>query len=94
MRIKQKLILLPVAVFLLITGMVSVAWLGLDSITSLNQRTQQYEQQAMYLQMILRGANESILTDGTADSIRLARTGIEKFEENYYQKAPWLRSGP
>lgn len=80
MSIKDKLIYFPVITLLLLLTIVSVFWYGLHYLDHFTQHVRTYERQSMYLEMMLRGANETLLTEGTPTSVNIARQGIDGFD--------------
>lgn len=80
MSIKDKLIYFPIITLLLLLGIVSVFWYGLHYLDHFNGHVRNYERQSMYLEMMLRGANETLLTEGTPASVNIALHGLEGFE--------------
>lgn len=83
MSIKYKLIfssLLALALFLII---VVVGWFGMNTVLTATDRARAFEKQTMYLQMILRGTNESIITRGTPSSVVVAERGLAHFEKQH-----------
>ena len=55
-------------------------WLGQRSMEKSARDAAAFERQSMWLQMLLRGVNESILTGGTPDSIEITRKAIDGFD--------------
>jgi hypothetical protein len=80
MNIKNKLFFSTLFSLLLILGALGTGLLGYSSITSRAATINALEVQLSNLQLIFRGINESILTDGTPYSIELTRRGVTGFE--------------
>ncbi|MBE9528582.1 MAG: GGDEF domain-containing protein [Proteobacteria bacterium] len=80
MNIKNKLFYSTLFSLLLIIGALGAGLLGYRSITTRAATISALEGQLSSLQMLFRGINESILTDGTPYSIELVMQGITKFE--------------
>jgi methyl-accepting chemotaxis protein len=80
MNIKNKLILsscIQTALFLLI-GITVL--LGYRYVASQASTANAFDNQAKYLQMMLRGVNEIMVTEGTNPAIELAQEGLQKFQ--------------
>jgi len=80
MTIKNKLIFsscLQAALFLLI-GITVL--LGYRYVASQASTANAFDNQAKYLQMMLRGVNEIMLTEGTNPAIELAQEGLQQFQ--------------
>lgn len=61
--------------------LVVTGWLGQRSMETSVTDAYAFERQSMWLQMLLRGVNESILTGGTPDSIEITRKAVDGFEQ-------------
>ncbi|UCH45731.1 MAG: methyl-accepting chemotaxis protein, partial [Nitrospiraceae bacterium] len=81
MTIKIKLILSSIGftVFMIMTGLTVI--LGYSYISDQASLSNGFDNQAKYLQMMLRGVNEIIITEGTNPAIELAHAGIKGFDE-------------
>lgn len=71
----------PLLFLSLLFVMALATYLGNQRLSALNATTHKIEQQRMYLQMLFKGINEALLTDGTPDSVAIARKGITSFDE-------------
>ncbi len=83
LNIKRKLSLAPLLCLILFGITVAVTYLGEQRLTSLNAISHALEQQSMHLQMLFRGTNEVLLTEGTEDSRAIAEAGIAAFEKQH-----------
>lgn len=80
MTIRNKLIIASVIIILLFSVMGTAFIFGYRFLTHRGTVVSMLDQEMMYLQMMLRGINEVILTEGTPSSARIAREGAEGFE--------------
>ncbi len=85
LNIKQKLRLAPVLCLILFTVVVAISYFGEQRLNAFTLATRALEQQRMSLQMLFRGINESLLTDGSPDSVAISEEGITGFDERYRQ---------
>lgn len=85
LNIKQKLRLAPVLCLILFTVVVAISYFGEQRLNAFTEATRALEQQRMSLQMLFRGINESLLTDGSPDSVAVSEEGITGFDERYRQ---------
>lgn len=83
MTIKKKLIISTLFSVGLCLVIVMTGWLGNRYILGETNKVRQFEKVSMYLQMVFRGINESILTEGTPYSVKLAQKGLDGFERHY-----------
>ncbi len=81
MSIKQKLIIIPIIALLLFTGTIIFSWQNQQQLLITIEKVSLFEQQAMYLQMLLRGVNESLLTETSIESVQFAQKGQQGFEK-------------
>ena len=81
MTIKIKLILSSIGftLFMIMTGLTVI--FGYSYISDQASLSNGFDNQAKYLQMMLRGVNEIIITEGTNPAIELAHAGIKGFDE-------------
>ena len=80
MNIKNKLILsscIQAALYLLI-GITVL--LGYRYVANQASTANAFDNQAKYLQMMLRGVNEIMVTEGTNPAIELAKEGLDQFQ--------------
>jgi methyl-accepting chemotaxis protein len=77
MTIKKKLLFSSVLLFVLFLVMGLASWYS----TSKKATAELFIKETMYLQMMLRGINEIIVTEGTPASITVANEGIKGFNE-------------
>ena len=80
MSIKKKLLLAIFISFALIFVIVLTGWFVRKHSIDAHRNATYVEQERMYLEMAFRGINETILTEGTPDSIEIAKIGLEGFE--------------
>ncbi len=80
MTIGKKLILSTVAMntTLLLIGLTVLV--GYNYVMSKASLANDFDNESMYLQMMLRGLNEVIINEGTPDSIQTSREGLEGFD--------------
>ena len=81
MTIKNKLFSSSVmnVIFLFIIAL--IIWVGYNFVSSRNILISNLENGTMYLQMMLRGINEVIITEGTPASVKVAEKGMIGFNE-------------
>jgi len=81
MSIKKKLVLSTTIVFalFLLTGITIL--FGYRYVTDKASIANELDKESMYLQMMLRGVNEVIITEGTPQSIEIAEKGISGFND-------------
>jgi methyl-accepting chemotaxis protein len=80
MTIKHKLILTSSLLTVLILAIGAILLFGYRYIYNHASRANAYDNEGKYLQMILRGVNEVIVTEGTPQSVAIVRQGIAGFE--------------
>lgn len=80
MKIETKLMLALTLIVLLFIILVYSAWSANSHITRYQALINKLEKTMTYIQMIFRGVNESIITEGTPASINISVEGIEGFE--------------
>ena len=83
MSIKRKLILSPALLLALFVVITTITWVSGFHLTEQVKIARAFERQAMHLQMLLRGVNETLLTDGTPYSIQIAQQASSQFEETH-----------
>jgi hypothetical protein len=81
MTIKSKLLLSSLLTAVLFTALGTTLLIGYRYVTSQASIANSFDNQAKYLQMMLRGVNEIMLTEGTNPAIELAEQGLKGFEE-------------
>ncbi len=81
MTLKKKLILSSCfqAIFILTTGLILL--LGYRHVSTQASNANAFDNQARYLQMMLRGINEVIITEWTPQSVDIVKKGVKGFEE-------------
>lgn len=84
MNIKRKLITTSVISFVLFALVIIICWFGYRSMASSKIHVRSLKEESMYLEMLFRGINETLLTEGTPYSVKIARTGMERFEELHW----------
>ena len=80
MTIKRKLTISISILFVVLTLMGFSLLRGYHYVTDKASLANEFDQEIMYVQMMLRGLNEIIINEGTPESINTARTGVEGFE--------------
>jgi methyl-accepting chemotaxis protein len=80
MTIKKKLLLSSTLLTVLILAIGIILFLGYRYTTQQASTSNALDNEAKYLQMILRGVNEVIVTEGTPQSVSIVEEGIEGFE--------------
>ena len=83
MTIKAKIILSAILTIILFFTIVLYSWFGNRAMIGTLATARAFEQELMYIQMLFRGVNESLLTEGTQDSIELAMEGFNGFERTH-----------
>lgn len=83
MNIKRKLALSTALSVLFLFMMAVAGWLGYRSVTNTAATVNAFEKEMFYVQMVFRGVNESILTDGTSYSVDIAKKGVSGFENTH-----------
>jgi hypothetical protein len=81
MTIKKKLILSSClqGILFLIIGLTIL--LGYRYVSTQASTANAFDNQARYLQMMLRGINEVIITEWTPQSVEIVKNGVKGFEE-------------
>ena len=83
MTIKNKIIISSVLLFALFISTGLSGWLGYRYVSSSNDNVLALDKGTMYLQMMLRGVNEIMITEGTKASIDITSNGMNGFDEVY-----------
>ena len=83
MSIKTKLLLSTFLTLVLSLIIAFSGWYANRIMLKTIATSRAFEQESMYLQMLFRGINESLLTEGTQDSIKLAKNGLAGFENTH-----------
>ena len=83
LSIRQTLILAPVLFLVVFTVASMLTYISEHRLMALTVTSRALEQQSMHLQMLFRGVNESLLTDGTPYSLSIAEAGIAGFEDQH-----------
>jgi methyl-accepting chemotaxis protein len=81
MTIKYKLILTSLLTAVMFMALGLTLLMGYRYVTSQASIANSFDNQAKYLQMMLRGVNEIMVTEGTNPAIELAEQGLKGFEE-------------
>jgi methyl-accepting chemotaxis protein len=81
MTIKNKLTLSSLLLLVLFISLGSAVFLGYRHISNNASIASAFDNQAKMLQMVLRGINESIITEGTPQSVGIIQRGIDGFTE-------------
>ena len=81
--IARRMQFASVVIFALITSMVWFSWNTFRSVTHNQDVALQLQLGATQLQLILRGVNESAVTQGASASVKTAEVGIARFEQVY-----------
>lgn len=81
MTIGKKLISASVISIALFSLLVLTGWLGYRSVTGSSAAVGAYDSESMCLQMLFRGVNETLLTQGTHNSIEITKQALECFDE-------------
>jgi methyl-accepting chemotaxis protein len=81
MTIRKRLILSSSMVFLLILIIGAVMLLGYRYVSGKASLANDFDNESMYLQTMLRGVNEVIITEGTPQSVEIAEEGLKGFDE-------------
>jgi len=79
MTIKKKLIFISILLFILFTFIGSIVLFGYRYVSNSAAVSTSLDEESMYLQMILRGVNEILVTEGTTASIEVAESGLNGF---------------
>ncbi len=77
MTIKKKLIAYPFLLLALFLVIGLFSWFSMSKTTVANL----FDRETMYLQMMLRGVNEVIITEGAPGSVETAKKGLAGFDE-------------
>src|SRR3989338_4026184 len=83
MSIGSKLIRVSLFSLFLLTILVLTGWLGGRAMEASSREAEAFERQSMWLQTLFRGMNETILTEGTQDSINIIREAVKGFDESH-----------
>ncbi len=81
MSIKRRLVLSTVIVFILLVVTGATILLGYSYVVGRVTVVNKLDRELMSLQMMLRGVNEVIITEGTPASVEIAASGIKGFDE-------------
>ncbi len=85
MSIKKGLILSTFIVFTILLTIGITMLFGYQYVSGKASLANKFDRESMYLQMILRGVNEVIITEGTPQSVEIAEEGIKGFHEIHSQ---------
>jgi len=81
MTIKNRLTLSSVSIFLILLIIGGILIFGYRYVTDKASLANEFDKESMYLQMMLRGINEVIITEGTPQSIEIAEKGLKGFND-------------
>lgn len=81
MTIGKKLIFASVISFVLFALLAVTGYLGYSSVVKSTKAAGAFERESMCLQMLFRGVNESLLTEGTPYSIEITREAVRCFDD-------------
>ena len=79
--IRGKLLITSIIFFALLSVTGAALLFGYEYVTAQASIANAFNMQSMNLQIVLRGINEVIVTEGTTDSIRTMEDGIKGFDE-------------
>ena len=83
MSIGSKLIRVSLFSLGLLLVLVITGWLGFRAMDASSREAEAFERQSMWLQTLFRGMNETILTEGTHDSISIITDAVKGFDESH-----------
>lgn len=83
MTIRHRMYFTGFAIALLFSSMATVIWFQYTKIRAAQNTALSLQQGVSFLQLTLRGVNESALTKGASASVAIAREGLAHFEEAY-----------
>src|SRR3990172_3533480 len=83
MSIGSKLISVSLFSLGLLLVLVITGWLGFRAMDASSREAEAFERQSMWLQTLFRGMNETILTEGTHDSISIITDAVKGFDESH-----------
>ena len=81
MTIGKKLIYASMVSMALFSLLALAGWFGYRSVMESSTAVKAYDRQSMCLQMLFRGVNETLLTQGTSNSIEITRQALGCFDE-------------
>lgn len=81
MTIARRLQLAGIVIFSLIGSMLGVGWFHYKGASDAYMVALEVQSSAAHLQLMLRGLNESAFTQGASASVKSAREGIERFDQ-------------
>lgn len=85
MTIRHRMHFTGLAILVLFFGMVEILWSQYQKIRTAQSAAMSLQEGVSFLQLTLRGLNESALTQGASASIETARNGMALFEKNYVE---------
>ena len=83
MTIRHRMHLTGLAIVILLFTMIGVLWSQYQKIRAAHAAAVGLQEGVSFLQLTLRGLNESALTQGASASVQTARKGIAQFENDY-----------
>ncbi|KPK00097.1 MAG: hypothetical protein AMK71_08720 [Nitrospira bacterium SG8_35_4] len=92
MNIKKRILLASTLLVLFFVLISSTVLFGYRYVLNLTSIATALDNQAKYLQMMLRGINEVIITEGTLQSVEIAELGFKGFEELLSQLSSELKN--
>ncbi len=84
--LRQKLIFAPIVMVLFFTTIGVLSFLTSRATDTMEP----FDHEQIYLQMMLRGVNEIIITEGTPQSIEIAKKGLDGFDSFHEELLPLL----
>ncbi len=85
--IRHKLIFAPIVMVMVFTFIGTLSFLASRATESMEQ----FDHDQIYLQMMLRGVNEIIITEGTPQSIEIAKRGLDSFNRTHKELVSLLK---
>jgi methyl-accepting chemotaxis protein len=93
MTIKSKMFLAGVLISLLTLALIGFGWFGFQSLSAKTRAAHELLSASMYLQMLLRGINEVMVTEGTPSSKKIIAESLAGFEA-LHQASALRATGP
>jgi methyl-accepting chemotaxis protein len=85
MTIKKKLQLSLIMIFAMMAATGLTVWIGDSFISSRTDTVNALDEGRTYIQMMLRGINEVIITEGTPASVEIVKKGLTGFDNMHMQ---------
>lgn len=83
MTIKRKLQLSLFLIFAIMTATGTIIWIGYKFIDGKTDSVKTLDESRIYIQMMLRGINEVIITEGTPASVEIVKKGLTGFDARH-----------